>query len=948
LVCMSQPLLDDAGRPVFLGRRLGGGGEGEVYVLRDDATRCAKLYTSDKAGTHARKIAAMVARPPRDPWRVHGRVSIAWPQTTLSSATPGLPFAGFVMPALRGLQQLYRFIIPEERTHFAGWLSWYDLHEMAASVASAMDVIHEAGHCIGDVNPHNFLVDVRKPLSVAAVDTDSCQVWDGREGRFHSCDVFMPQYLAPELCRALARNGDLRGAMRTTATDSFSLAVLIYQALMGGSHPFEGVLGGNEVSLVDRIKGGLSPIAGVQGMRHAPDTVHPAVLDPELLSAFQDCFGPGIGDPRARPSPKRWRELLESSAVKLRTCSRSPNHVYYPTYGGCPWCASAAKFGIDYFFPAGMDWQKTTLSNVEAVEQASQLERIHWFELHVRTRIGTGTLNKAAQSWLRRAGLKLQLSPAEMEASMASVAAAPQLPTVASPQATSPPPPPPPSTRAPAYSSPAARRSAPPTSSSVRGAPSNRKARPRGPWVSLAILGVLIYGGYRWVASPGPPPVVPEVTTTVPPEKPRPAATFAVVGNTEQEGVYLRRTTRLLDRWPPAMADGTALEITGSAVVQEGLSWLPVKAGDRTGWVPQKYVVYQDHAGTPPAQVQVDEATASPSENGCVASEDDPRNCGACGHDCRGGACRGGVCQTLVLAANQAHPASFDVAKGVVYWLNTGSVSQAGALSQVRTDESPLAPRVLVPDLKGAYAMAMTGKDLYWTEDEGVWKSARELPLAHAVARAEEAPRRIFMNGTTLYWTTRAESSIRMLAADDSEPRTLVDNQARPARITGINGSLIWTNRGDRSEPNSGAVMTYDFASETPRVLAANQNEPDAIRATNSALYWTVGSRTTSGAIMTMGIRIETTSLRIIPTSLPRIILQNLKDLGAMDLDASHIYWLEDAADGAVHRARLDGSEHVDLREQIYPRAIRVTDDAIYWVNSGVGSNDGTLLMRAK
>ena len=82
---------------------------------------------------------------------------------------------------------------------------------------------------------------------------------------------------------------------------------------------------------------------------------------------------------------------------------------------GCPWCESARNSELDHFFPEGLDWQRATLSRVESIEQASSVERAHWFELHVRGRVRAGVLSKAAHDWLRRAGLKLHLSAAEIQ-----------------------------------------------------------------------------------------------------------------------------------------------------------------------------------------------------------------------------------------------------------------------------------------------------------------------------------------------------------------------------------------------------------------------------------------------------------------------------------------------------------------------------------------------------
>jgi len=67
----------------------------------------------------------------------------------------------------------------------------------------------------------------------------------------------------------------------------------------------------------------------------------------------------------------------------------------------------------------------------------------------------------------------------------------------------------------------------------------------------------------------------------------------------------------------------------------------------------------------------------------CIDTHGDPKNCGACGHDCQGGQCQQGACQPVVIASGfmgttdaggTIAPTYIAVDANDVYWLvdNTG------------------------------------------------------------------------------------------------------------------------------------------------------------------------------------------------------------------------------------------------------------------------------------
>jgi hypothetical protein len=61
----------------------------------------------------------------------------------------------------------------------------------------------------------------------------------------------------------------------------------------------------------------------------------------------------------------------------------------------------------------------------------------------------------------------------------------------------------------------------------------------------------------------------------------------------------------------------------------------------------------------------------------CVDTDSDPKNCGACGHDCTPGPCNSGVCGSFTLATSSGGINFLAVFDGTLAWTNyeTGAVS---------------------------------------------------------------------------------------------------------------------------------------------------------------------------------------------------------------------------------------------------------------------------------
>ncbi|WP_437275836.1 hypothetical protein WME90_31920 [Sorangium sp. So ce375] len=577
---------DPAGRVVELGEELGAGGEGSVFAVRGRRALCAKIYRSDRAGERERKLRVMLERRPS--WLL--RRALAWPVAPLIQAEGPAVFAGFLMPMQRGMMELHRCLVPDERMQIAGWLTQRDLCRLAARLARLVEGVHRAGHCVGDLKPQNVLVS---PLSgrVALVDADSFQIRDPEAGELHGCQVLTPEYTAPELCGA----GSGR-AERTPASDAFALSVLIHQLLLGGAHPFEGELapGGARGAerIPARIRLGLCPLVpGVTGVRPAAGAMPFATLHPELQALFIRCFGPGHGAPAERPGAAAWRAALVRAQREMVRCGRSAAHLHDKRLPRCPWCERRERTGID-LFPAGQGYQRA-IARVRDPAAAPEAERIRWLGQHARGRLRDGALSAAERAWLDRAGAALGLGRAAVARVIEEAAGRATgvgaggptgvgavRPTVVGAGAPT----------GVGAGSPTGVGAVRPTEVGG-GRPTEVGARRRRIFTSVASVAAAgacaagVLATSRLLATQG--------ATAGP--RPQPCAVLAQrasIGNTGGAGVFLRAVPSTgSDRLP--LPDGTALRLTGRTQIAEKLAWSEVEVVEsgRVGWVATPYLV---------------------------------------------------------------------------------------------------------------------------------------------------------------------------------------------------------------------------------------------------------------------------------------------------------------------------------------------------------------------
>ena len=334
------------GRKLTQGEVLGSGREGTVHQVQGDTSAALKLIgpnSPDPAAT-ARKLEIMIQNPPAVT-AARGHL-ITWPKAKVTWEKGGAT-AGYLMtkvdPAL--YQDIGTYFNParrRKRTNVRGTgYTYLHLLVMARNLAAAVARLHAHQTLIGDINSRNVLASDRGRIAI--IDTDSFQIRDPDTDNIHRCLVGTPEYTPPRL-----QGMDFAERDRSPSDDLFALAVMLYQLLMQGAHPYGGTQGGPsplEANVAARISNGRFA-HDESGSDGAPATPASDVIwtDLPLKRHFRKSFRRhGL----RRTSASAWVEAIEHAAKGLRQCPKNPLHRHFTRR--CTWCRYLSVTGLEPF-----------------------------------------------------------------------------------------------------------------------------------------------------------------------------------------------------------------------------------------------------------------------------------------------------------------------------------------------------------------------------------------------------------------------------------------------------------------------------------------------------------------------------------------------------------------------------------------------------------------------
>lgn len=320
---------------------LGRGATASVYrVLIDSVDYAAKIYHSP-GEFNVPKIREMIFNPPSECEIVrNGQVypQFAWPKSVLTDSVSRE--CGILLPLVDPKesfsldhyfdQALFgKLNSPDEAA-----LS-YKL-EIAENLAKIVSDLHAHQHYFIDCKPQNIRVFKRSHI-VTLLDCDGFSIKGGAQR--YPAELLSTDYIAPE-----AQRTGQPASQLGLHQDLYALAVILFQLLNRGTHPFQGIVNDNTVvgnTNDDKAAQGLYPhgLSANPRIRPRPSSIH-HLWDRKTRVLFDRAFSTGASS--SRPTASEWArhfgELLTSKA--LVRCDKFPTNVEHMRFRSfaCPAC----------------------------------------------------------------------------------------------------------------------------------------------------------------------------------------------------------------------------------------------------------------------------------------------------------------------------------------------------------------------------------------------------------------------------------------------------------------------------------------------------------------------------------------------------------------------------------------------------------------------------------
>ena len=306
---------------------------------------------------------------------------------------------------------------------------------------------------------------------------------------------------------------------------------------------------------------------------------------------------------------------------------------------------------------------------------------------------------------------------------------------------------------------------------------------------------------------------------------------------------------------------------------------------------------------------------------GCVDFQADPKNCGSCGHNCLGGACDLGSCQPVPVVGNQTRVNLMVTDGKYLYWTGADATGTTHYVARRRVDASD-AVKVIAPNEKGGYGLALSGDKVYWL----ALGHLRVCDLPDCATGPSDAIASVSPTGCGygmlfeptkkgLYWScgstyNQKNGTLFTLAAASTTPAALGTNPSNPGTLVKDVANVYWINSSTYTADNLNAdgglwrVRLSDGV--TTQLVSGLRGDISHLAIGGNALYF-------SGNIQIPGsnpIMFTQAVLRApLPNGLGGLMLPKFadaKNVYGMVADDQHLYYVDGASTtGAITRCPI-------------------------------------------
>lgn len=293
------------------------GGEATAYTLPNYPTAIIKIFKPEtlrnrqKSEENYQRVKDMVAIAA---CREQGKSFLGWPCVPFFDRSRN--FIGYAMYRCKGKPfHVFNGGVNSIRRHFPNWTRKH-LLLTAIDFVKKVRFLAENHVLINDFNPANFFVDEK--CQVSFIDCDSYQI-PSAHGAPHITKTYFASHVAPELLR----NPQLLQLPRNIHHVEFAAAILVFNIVMCGLHPFAfmgGHNGSNCGSPEENLLQGRCPLGTDNDCRLPAGNWYNlwSWLSFNLKSVFIHMFQDGYADPNARPSLAELEKALRQCLADLQ------------------------------------------------------------------------------------------------------------------------------------------------------------------------------------------------------------------------------------------------------------------------------------------------------------------------------------------------------------------------------------------------------------------------------------------------------------------------------------------------------------------------------------------------------------------------------------------------------------------------------------------------------